>query len=112
MNNKLSHYFYYFSGILTVLSVNILFFLFLGYKIGFREISNKIYKIAIPAKASYKQILHLPDNILIELKNIGAVIEDSYNPTEIPFYGSFMVTLWSLLWFAVKLNILPANKKK
>jgi lysophospholipase L1-like esterase len=70
----------YIMGCLTVGFIFFLLSLFIGYKIGSKNVSNIIQNV-FPS-AEYKQVISLPKEVLKELIKVNAVIENAGNPTK------------------------------
>ena len=70
-------------GLVAPLFFILLFTLFVGYKVGFSNLSIKLYNVIIPVtqESKYKKILYLPDDILSELTELKAPIGNAGNPT-------------------------------
>src|SRR5262249_14698053 len=67
------------AGNLTASIMFLLLFLFVGYRIGFSTLFEKLWKrVVIPSN----KILYLPDNILKELIALNAVVDHADNPTK------------------------------
>jgi hypothetical protein len=79
----------YLMGCVTVTIVFLLACLFVGYKIGLKNISNLFYEV-FPA-AKYKKVLALPKDVLEELTDLNAVIENAGNPTNQPEHNTMAV---------------------
>jgi lysophospholipase L1-like esterase len=79
----------YLMGCLTVTMVFLLVCLFVGYKIGLKNISNLFSKVLPTAK--YKKVLSLPKDVLKELTELNAVIENAGNPTNQPEHNTLAV---------------------
>ena len=69
----------YLMGCLTVTIVFLFLCLFIGYKVGRKNISNLFSEVSPLAK--YKKVLSLPEDVLEELTELNAVIENAGNPT-------------------------------
>jgi len=81
--NKLQRYniiYHYIMGCLTVGFIFLILSLFIGYKIGSKNVSNIIQNVFPLAK--YKRVVNLPEDVLEELIKVNAVIENAGNPTE------------------------------
>ena len=70
----------YIMGCLTVGFIFFLLSLFIGYKIGSRNVSNIVRNVFTSAK--YKKVLDIPKDVLKELTRVNAVIENAGNPTK------------------------------
>ena len=79
----------YLMGCLTVTIVFLLICLFVGYKIGLKNISNLFSQVLPTAK--YKKVLSLPKDVLEELTELNAVIENAGNPTNQPKHNTLAV---------------------
>jgi hypothetical protein len=79
----------YLMGCLTVTVVFLLVCLFVGYRVGLKNISNLLSEV-IPA-AKYKKVLSLPQDVLEELTELKAVIENAGNPTNQPEHNTLAV---------------------
>jgi len=67
------------AGNLVASIIFVLMFLFVGYRIGFSNLFEKLWKRAvIPSN----NVLYLPDNILKELIALNAVVDNAGNPTQ------------------------------
>lgn len=78
-NSKNTETLMYFMGGMTATIVFLLLFLFVGYKVGFSNLSNRLYDLVIP-KERYEQVLHLPGDIMEELVAHRAVLDNAGNP--------------------------------
>lgn len=79
----------YLMGCLTAGTVFLFICLFVGYRIGQKNISNLFSEI-FPV-AQYKKVLSLPEDILEELTELNAVIENAGNPTNQPEHNTLAV---------------------
>jgi lysophospholipase L1-like esterase len=79
----------YLMGCLTVTIVFLLVCLFVGYRVGLKNISNLFSEVFPVAK--YKKVLALPEGILKELTELNAVIENAGNPTNQPEHNTLAV---------------------
>jgi hypothetical protein len=79
----------YLMGCLTVTMVFLLVCLFVGYRVGLKNISN-LFSEVFPA-AKYKKVLSLPKDVLEELTELNAVIENAGNPTNQPEHNTLAV---------------------
>jgi lysophospholipase L1-like esterase len=70
----------YIMGCLTVSFIFFLLSLFVGYKIGAKNIFNMVHNV-FPS-AEYTNVVNLPKDVLKELTKINAVIENAGNPTK------------------------------
>jgi len=80
---KLQRYNIIYPYIMGCLTVGFIFFilsLFIGYKIGSKNVSNIIQNVFPSPK--YKKVVNLPKDVLKELIKVDAVIEKAGNPTE------------------------------
>ena len=84
--------FSYLTGLLTAILICSLFFLFIGYKIGF---SNFFVKPPIV----------LPHDILNELTQLKAPIGNAHNPTKVPRHDTFLVRPDKKLGYVLRPNI-------
>jgi len=93
-NSKSSavHLFSYLTGLLTASLIFSLLFLFLGYKIGF---SNFFRKPKIV----------LPQDILNELTQLKAPIENAENPTKVPRHDTLLVRPDKKLGYVLRPNV-------
>jgi lysophospholipase L1-like esterase len=67
------------AGNLTASIIFLLMFLFVGYRIGFSNLFDELWKrVLIPSN----KILYLPDNLLKELITLDAVVDNADNPTQ------------------------------
>jgi len=67
------------AGNLVASIIFVLMFLFVGYRIGFSNLFEKLWKrVVIPSN----NVLYLPDNILKELIALNAVVDNAGNPTQ------------------------------
>ena len=78
-SQKIAVIYPYLMGCLTVTIVFLLVCLFVGYRIGPKNISNLFSEVFPVAK--YKKVLYLPKDVLEELTELNAVIENAGNPT-------------------------------
>jgi hypothetical protein len=76
-------------GCLTVTIVFLLVCLFLGYRIGLKNISELLTEVFPVAK--YKTVLSLPRDVLEELIKLNAVIGNAGNPTNQPEHDTIAV---------------------
>ena len=67
-------------GCLTVGFIFFTLFIFIGYKIGAKNVSNIIQSVFPTEK--YKRVINIPKDVLKELIKINAVIENAGNPTK------------------------------
>ena len=79
----------YLMGCLTVTMVFLLVCLFVGYKVGLKNIANLFSQVLSAAK--YKKVLSLPKDVLEELTELNAVIENAGNPTNQPEHDTLAV---------------------
>jgi lysophospholipase L1-like esterase len=79
----------YVMGCLTVTIVFLLVCLFVGYRVGLKNIAN-LFSQVFPA-AKYKKVLALPRDVLEELTQLNAVIENAGNPTNQPEHNTLAV---------------------
>ena len=77
-SQKIAVIYPYLMGCLTVGIVFLLVCLFVGYRIGPKNISNLFSQVFPVAK--YKKVLYLPKDVLEELTQLNAVIENAGNP--------------------------------
>ena len=67
------------AGNLAASIIFMLMFLFVGYRIGFSNLFEKLWKrVLIPSN----KVLYLPDNLLKELITLDAVVDNTDNPTQ------------------------------
>ncbi|MGD9338751.1 MAG: SGNH/GDSL hydrolase family protein [Syntrophobacterales bacterium] len=85
-SERISVIFPYLMGCLTVATVFLLLCLFVGYRIGRKDISNLYLKV-FPV-VHYKQLLFLPEDVLEELTELNAVIGNAGNPTNQPEHNT------------------------
>jgi hypothetical protein len=76
-------------GCLTVTIVFLFLCLFVGYRIGLKNISNLFSEVFPVVK--YKKVLSLPKDVLEELTELNAVIENAGNPTNQPEHNTLAV---------------------
>jgi hypothetical protein len=76
-------------GCLTVTIVFFLGCLFVGYRIGLKNISSLFSEVFPVAK--YKKVLSIPKDVLEELTQLNAVIENAGNPTNQPEHNTLAV---------------------
>ena len=88
-SQKIAVIYPYLMGCLTVTIVFLLVCLFVGYRIGLKNISNLFSQVFPVAK--YKKVLYLPKDILEELTELNAVIENAGNPTNQPEHNTLAV---------------------
>ena len=88
-SQKIAVIYPYLMGCLTVTIVFLLVCLFVGYKIGRKNISNLFSQVLPTAK--YKKVLSLPKDVLEELTELNAVIENADNPTNQPKHNTLAV---------------------
>jgi hypothetical protein len=79
----------YLMGCLTATIVFLLVCLFVGYKVGLKNIAN-LFSQVFPA-VKYKKVLSLPKDVLEELTELNAVIENAGNPTNQPEHNTLAV---------------------
>ena len=79
----------YLMGCLTVAIIFLLVCLFVGYKVGRKNIAN-LFSEVFPA-AKHKKVLSLPKDVLEELTELNAVIENAGNPTNQPEHNTLAV---------------------
>jgi lysophospholipase L1-like esterase len=79
----------YLMGCLTVTIAFLLVCLFVGYKIGPKNIANLFSQVFPVAK--YKKVLSLPKDVLEELTQLNAAIENAGNPTNQPEHNTLAV---------------------
>jgi hypothetical protein len=92
----------YLMGCLTVTVVFLLVCLFVGYKIGLKNISN-LFSEVFPA-VKYKKVLSLPKDVLEELTELNAVIENAGNPTNQPEHNTLAVMSDDELTYVLRPN--------
>lgn len=80
----------YLAGLLTSFLIFVKIFLFVGYKIGFSNLTGKLWGVLWPSTSS-EDVLDMPQQILDELKQLGAVIENAYNPTNQTKHNTILV---------------------
>jgi len=78
-SKKINIIYPYVMGCLTVSFIFFLLSLFVGYKIGSKNVFNIVHDV-FPS-AEYKNVLNLPKDVLKELIKVNAVIENAGNPT-------------------------------
>jgi lysophospholipase L1-like esterase len=81
--NKLQRYNVIYPYIMGCLTVGFIFFLlslFVGYKIGSKNVFNIVHNVFPSAK--YKKVVNLPKDVLKEMIKVNAVIENAGNPTK------------------------------
>jgi len=88
-SQKIAVIYPYLMGCLTVTIVFLLVCLFVGYRIGLKNISNLFSQVFPVAK--YKKVLFLPKDVLEELTQLNAVIENAGNPTNQPEHNTLAV---------------------
>ena len=88
-SQKIAIIYPYLMGCLTVTIVFLLVCLFVGYRIGLKNISNLFSEVFPVAK--YKKVLSLPKDVLKELTQLNAVIENAGNPTNQPEHNTLAV---------------------
>ena len=81
--------FSYLTGLLTATLIFFLFLLFIGYKIGYSKIFTKLQNAIIPAEP-WEKVLFLPRDILEELIQLRAPIDNAKNPTEVSIHDTFI----------------------
>ena len=80
---KLQKYSILYPYVMGCLTVGFIFFtlsIFIGYKIGAKNVSNIIQSVFPTEK--YKRVINIPKDVLKELIKINAVIENAGNPTK------------------------------
>ena len=88
-SQKIAVIYPYLMGCLTGTIVFLLVCLFVGYRIGLKNISNLLSEVFPVAK--YKKVLSLPKDVLEELTELNAVIENAGNPTNQPEHNTLAV---------------------
>jgi lysophospholipase L1-like esterase len=88
-SQKIAVIYPYLMGCLTVTIVFLLVCLFVGYKVGLKNISNLFSQVFPVAK--YKKVLSLPEDVLEALTQLNAVIENAGNPTNQPEHNTLAV---------------------
>ncbi|MGB6279028.1 MAG: hypothetical protein WBG91_02305, partial [Syntrophobacteria bacterium] len=88
-SQKIAVIYPYLMGCLTVTIVFLLVCLFVGYRVGLKNISSLFSQVFPVAK--YKKVLHLPKDVLEELTELNAVIENAGNPTNQPEHNTLAV---------------------
>lgn len=78
----------YLAGNVTCLFVVLIVALFVGYRIGFANLSGKLRGVFFSQRPS---AVDCPEEVLAELKSIDAVIENAGNPTNVKEHDSLMV---------------------
>ena len=104
----------YLMGCLTGTIVFLLVCLFVVYRIGLKNISNLFSEVFPVAK--YKKVLSLPKDVLEELTQLNAVIENAGNPTNQPEHNTLAVIPDNELTYVLRpdtkmfVNILRSTK--
>ena len=93
----------YVMGLMTIGVISVLFFSFIVYRIGFSDLCDQL-KIVMPGK-EYKEVLYLPDDILLELTEHNAVIDNAGNPTKRPEHNTIAVIPHKDLSYVLKPNV-------
>jgi hypothetical protein len=88
-SQKIAVIYPYLMGCLTVTVVFVLVCLFVGYRIGLKNIADLFSEVFPVAK--YKKVLSLPEDILAELTELNAVVENAGNPTNQPEHNTLAV---------------------
>ena len=88
-SQKIAVIYPYLMGCLTVTIVFLLVCLFVGYRIGLKNISKLLTEV-FPV-AQYKTVLSLPRDVLEELTKLNAVIGNAGNPTNQPEHDTIAV---------------------
>jgi hypothetical protein len=88
-SQKIAVIYPYLMGCLTVTVVFLLVCLFVGYRIGLKNIADLFSEVFPVAK--YKKVLSLPEDILAELTELNAVVENAGNPTNQPEHNTLAV---------------------
>ena len=88
-SQKIAVIYPYLMGCLTVGTVFLLVCLFVGYRIGLKNISKLLTEVFPVAK--YKTVLSLPRDVLEELTKLNAVIGNAGNPTNQPEHDTIAV---------------------
>jgi lysophospholipase L1-like esterase len=113
-SQKIAVIYPYLMGCLTVTIVFFLVCLFVGYRIGQKNIYN-IFSQVFPV-AKYKKVLSLPIDVLEELTELNAVIENAGNPTNQPEHNTLAVIPDDELTYVLRpdtkvfVNILKSTK--
>ena len=82
-------YFSYLTGLLTATLIFFLFLLFVGYKIGYPKVFSFLQKTIIPSEP-FAKVLFLPQDILEELIQLQAPIDNAKNPTKVSFHDTYV----------------------
>ena len=82
--------FSYLTGLFTAVLIFFLFFLFIGYRIGFSNLFSNLKSQIIPIGSSPK-VLNLPEDILKELTKLKVPIDNAHNPTNVPKHDTYLV---------------------
>ncbi|MGB5718071.1 MAG: SGNH/GDSL hydrolase family protein [Gammaproteobacteria bacterium] len=89
-NSKNTELHMYLMGGMTASIVFLLVFLFVGYKAGFSYLSTRLYELVIP-KERYEQVMHLPEDVMVELVAHRAVRDNAGNPLDTSEHDTTLV---------------------
>jgi lysophospholipase L1-like esterase len=96
--------FSYLTGLFTAILIFSLFFLFVGYKVGFSNLFSTFKNQIVPLESSPK-VLSLPEDILKELTELKVPIDNTHNLTRVPKHDTYLVRTDKDLGFALRPDV-------
>ncbi len=99
-----SDVFSYLTGLLTATAIFFLLLLFVGYKTGFSKIFTKLRNDFFTSEP-FQKVLFLPPNILEELIQLKAPIDNAKNPTNVSFHDTFLSRPDTELGYALRPDV-------
>ena len=96
----------YLNGLISAALIALLVFGFMAYRLGLTRLLDELHDIVdLAFPRGHERVVYLPADVLDDLIQMGAVIENADNPTRRPRHDTVMVQPDEDLGFALKPNV-------
>ncbi len=93
------------AGNLVSCGLFVMIFLFFGYRTGYSNLLEKLWRAIVSPHVTSSQIVYLPKDILSELIRLNAVVENAGNPTNQRRHDTMLVRPDELHQFILRPNV-------